>query len=104
MLLEENGKLSSTKNTRHISIRYYFICDVMKREGHEDIQIEWCPTLEMWADFYTKPLAGELFRKMRRCILGINNDMIVAYNEEYRVFADEQKKRIEMATKQRESH
>ena len=104
ILLEENGKMSSTKNTRHILIRYYFICDVMKREGHEDLQIEWCPTLEMWADFYTKPLAGELFQKMRRCILGIKNNMIVVYNEEYKAFADEQWKRIEMATKQRELH
>ena len=58
----------------------------------------------MWADFYTKPLAGSLFRKMRRHILGIDDDMIAAYNDDYKVFAEEQKKRMELATKQRESN
>ena len=104
ILMEENGKLSSTKNTRHIAIRFYFICDVMKRKGNEDMRIEWCPTLEMWGDYYTKPLAGSLFKKMRGYILGIDNGMITAYNDDYKMFAEEQKKRMEIAAKQRESN
>ena len=51
-----------------------------------------------------KLLADSLFRKMKRHILRINDDMIAAYNDKYKVFAEEQKKPMEMATKQQESN
>ena len=60
--LENNGKASSTKRTRHINIRYFTITDRVK--NGEDI-IEYCPTGDMIADFFTKPLQGSLFRKFR---------------------------------------
>ena len=53
--------------TRHIDIHYFFIKDVLKREN---ITLAHCPTEEMLADFYTKPLQGSLFRKMRDYIMG----------------------------------
>jgi hypothetical protein len=43
--LEKNGKASSTKRTRHINIRYFFITDRVKT-GRTDI--EYCPTEEMY--------------------------------------------------------
>ena len=59
MLLAKNGRSSSTKNTRHINIRYYFITDQVTKKR---IRIEHCPTATMLGDFFTKPLQGSLFR------------------------------------------
>jgi hypothetical protein len=62
ILLEQNGRASSGKRTRHINIRYFFITD---RVNMKEISIDWCPTKEMVADFMTKPLQGSLFKKLR---------------------------------------
>ena len=58
MLLEKNGRGSSSRRTRHIELRYYFV------KEHVDagtIKIVHCPTKEMWADYFTKPVQGGLF-------------------------------------------
>ena len=68
MRLEENGKMSSGKRTRHINIRYFFITDNVK---NGNIVIQYCPTHDMVADYYTKPLQGKLFYKFRDQILGL---------------------------------
>jgi hypothetical protein len=68
ILLEKNGRKSSTKRTRHINIRYFFVQD---RVASGEVKIEHCPTLEMLADFFTKPLQGGLFYKMRDQIMNI---------------------------------
>lgn len=65
--LETNGHSSCGSKSRHINIRYFFIKD---RTASEGITIRHCPTLEMLADFFTKPLQGALFRKFRNVILG----------------------------------
>ena len=69
ILLEKNGKASSSKRTRHIAIRYFFVTD---RIAKGELSIEWCPTADMIADFMTKPLQGALFRKFRDIVLGID--------------------------------
>ena len=45
--LEENGKASSGKRTRHIAIRYYFVTD---RISGGDLQVNYCPTEKMLAN------------------------------------------------------
>ena len=60
MLLETNGKKSSTKRTKNIRVRYFFIKDQV---SSGDIKLEHCPIEEMLADHFTKPLQGNLFRK-----------------------------------------
>jgi hypothetical protein len=55
ILLEKNGKASSSKCTKHISIRYLFITDLVKKE---EVSVVWCPTGDMIEDFATKPLQG----------------------------------------------
>lgn len=67
MLLERNGKASSSKRTKHINIRYFFITD---RISKGEVRVEWCPTAEMLADFVTKPLQGSVFKKFRDLIMG----------------------------------
>ena len=71
MLLAKNGRSSSTKNTRHIDIRYYFITDQVTKKR---IRIEHCPTTTMLGDFFTKPLQGSLFRKFRQLIMNYGAD------------------------------
>jgi len=66
--LEENGKASSGKRTRHFDIKYFYITDLIKRN---QIQIEYCPTDEMIADYMTKPLVGAKFRSFRMIIMNL---------------------------------
>ena len=66
MLLENNTKKSSTKNTKHINVRYYFIKD---RVDTGDVVIEHCPTEKMLGGHFIKPLQGALFRKFRAEII-----------------------------------
>ena len=65
--MEQNGKASCGQRSRHIDIRYFFITDHSKRHS---IDIIHCPTADMLADFFTKPLQGSLFRKFRSVLLG----------------------------------
>jgi hypothetical protein len=67
--LENNGKRSSGKRTRHINIRYFYITDQIK-EGK--VSVTYCPTLEMVSDYFTKPLQGSLFRTHRNAIMGLS--------------------------------
>lgn len=70
ILLENNGRMSGSKRTRHINIRYYFITD---RINQGEVGVEYCPTGEMKADFFTKPLQGTAFRKFRDAILNVQS-------------------------------
>ena len=67
MKLEKNGRNSCTGNSRHVNIRYFFVKD---RIANGEIDLEYCPTKEMLADYFTKPLQGALFRKFWEVIMG----------------------------------
>jgi hypothetical protein len=67
ILLEKNGKRSSSKRTRAINIRYFFVTDQSEKGN---LEIEYCPTGEMIADFMTKPLQGPAFEKFKALIMG----------------------------------
>ena len=56
ILLEKNGKKSSSKSTNHIAIRYYFITDRVKAD---ELNIDHCPKGDMVADYFTKLLQGK---------------------------------------------
>ena len=71
MLLEKNGTASLGRRTRHIDIRYFMIKD---RVDKKELSLEYCPTDEMIADFLTKPLQGEKFRKFRKLIMNLDHD------------------------------
>jgi hypothetical protein len=66
--LEKSGRASAGKPLRHIDIRYFFVKDHIKTDG---IAIQHCPTEEMLADCFTKPLQGNLFRRFRDVIMVI---------------------------------
>ena len=63
----KNGKNSCSSKSRHIHIRYFFTKDVIDRG---DMELKHCPTEEIIADFYTKPLQGKNYYKMRQMIMG----------------------------------
>jgi hypothetical protein len=68
ILLEKNGKASSSKRTKYINIQYFFITD---RVSKEEVSVIWCPTGDMIGYYATKPLQGALFRKFRDQIMGV---------------------------------
>ena len=63
----KNGKDSCTGNSRHIDIRHFFVKD---RIDKKEIEVEYCPTNLMIADYFTKPLQGRLFTMFRDLIMG----------------------------------
>ena len=65
MALLKNGK-SNSDRTRHIAIRFFFVSD---RVNNNEIKLEYLETGDMLADILTKPLQGELFRKLRDRLL-----------------------------------
>ena len=68
--LARNGRRSSSKQTQHIEVQYYFITDHIDRDR---VQVSYCPTGDMLADYFSKPLQGSLFRKFRNLILNISS-------------------------------
>ena len=68
MRLERNGHASASQRSRHINIRYFFITD---RLDTDNITLRYCQTDHMLADFLSKPLQGNLFRKFHDILLGL---------------------------------
>ena len=68
MLLEENGRKSAGKRSRHLNIRYFFVTD---QKAKNNIQIEYCPTDQMVGDYMTKPLHGKKFTGFRQDIMNL---------------------------------
>ena len=68
ILLENNGRRSSGKRTKHINMRYYFISDPIRKN---ELHVEYCPTQLMVADYFTKPLQGALFIKFWAIIMNL---------------------------------
>ena len=67
ILLEVNGKRSSSKRTRALNLRYFFLTDQVEKGN---LSIEYCPTDDMTADYFTKPLTGVKFRRFKLAIMG----------------------------------
>ena len=66
MRLELNGKRSSSKRTRHLNIRYFYITDHIDQGW---LTVRHCPTEDMIGDFFTKPLQGLLSRRIRGLVI-----------------------------------
>jgi len=60
--LEMNGKTSCGKRTRHFDIKLFYVTNLVERK---EVTIEYCPTEEMMADFFTKPLVGTVKEKKK---------------------------------------
>ena len=51
-----------------MNIQYFYVTEQIKTKA---IHVTHCPTGEMVGDFFTKPLQGSLFIKMRNYVMGI---------------------------------
>ena len=60
--------MSSSKRTKHIKARYYFIKDKVE-EG--EVEVQYCPTDKMWSDVLNKPKQGLPFRTDRAMLMNI---------------------------------
>jgi hypothetical protein len=58
MLLETNGNASSSKQTKHIKVKYFFVKDKI---DYGKVVVEHCPTEQNWTDINTKPKQGLVF-------------------------------------------
>ena len=76
MRLELNGKRSSSKRTRHLNIRYFYITDQIDQGW---LTVRHCPTEDMIGDFFTKPLQGLLFRRLRALVMNCLIDIPPEY-------------------------
>ena len=76
MKMEKNGRNSCTGNSRH----YFFVKD---RLDKKEFRLEYCPTGNMIADYFTKPLQGALFTKFR-AVIWAGNILILFLHSEIR--------------------
>ena len=65
MILQQNGRMSAGKRSRHLNVRYFFVTDVIKKGL---LKVMYCPTGDMIADFFTKPIQGGDFKKFRNLV------------------------------------
>ena len=71
ILMAKKGMASSSKRTKHINVRYFFIKD---RVDSGEVTVEHCSTHDMLADYFTKTLQGINFREFRNIIMGMPQD------------------------------
>jgi hypothetical protein len=74
-----NGKESSGKRTRHFDIKLFYINDLIERKLME---LEYCSTDDMVADYMTKPLTGKKFLLFRDQILNCNKKAYLMTDEQ----------------------
>ena len=76
ILLKTNGKAGSSRGTKHIKVKYFYVNDKINQGK---IVVEHCPTGQMWTDINTKPKQGTVFWVFRGHVMGIPMD----YNDNY---------------------
>lgn len=68
ILLEKNGKGSRRERTLHINIQYFFTTDLVRAN---ELSVKYCTTDDMLGEFFTKPLQGSQFKRLRDAVLNI---------------------------------
>ena len=77
--LSNNGKASSGKRTRHFDIKLFYVTDLIDRD---EVDIEYCPTEDMVADYLTKPLQGSQFYRFRDLIMNLSGQVLPVVQQE----------------------
>ena len=68
--LQNNGKESSRKQTKHFDITYLYKMDLIKRK---ELEVKFCPIDKMTANYMTKPLRRDNFFNHRNNIMNLQN-------------------------------
>jgi hypothetical protein len=71
ILLANNGRWSSSKRTKHIKSRYFFIKDCVDRG---EVSVEYQPSDKMYSDVLTKPKQGKAFCKDRAMLMNCSEN------------------------------
>ena len=71
ILLETNGKVSSTRRMKHIKVKYFYI---KEKVDSGKVLLKHCPTGQMWTDINTKPKQGAIYCKFWGHVMGIPAD------------------------------
>ena len=74
ILLEQNGILSSTKRTKHLNAKFFYI---KNKIDAKEVTVTWCPTDKTVSDYLSKPLSGEKFRQFRANIMNLPDSFLV---------------------------
>ena len=61
---------STGKRTRHFDIKLFYIADLVRRR---QVDVRYCPTEKMIADYLSKPLTGSKLQTMRRWLLNLDS-------------------------------
>ena len=85
----KNGWKSVGSRSRHIDIKTFFVTD---RHKSGEIMVERCPTTEMVADYFSKPLQGSLCHAMRRVIMGYESYKSL---QKYKATDEQSEERVE---------
>ena len=74
--MEVNARNSCTGNSRHVNIKYFWAKD---RVDKKEVEIKYYPTTLVLADYFTKPLQGNVFRRFRDVIMDCKhiNDLLL---------------------------
>ena len=77
--LLNNGRDSCTWNSKHIAVKYFWVTDRIKNGNTE---MQYCPTSQMLADFFSTPGQGSLLKEFRKTIMGWQHisDLFKSYN------------------------
>ena len=67
--LQKYGKLRSGKRTRHFDIKMFYTTDLISRD---EVEVRYCPTNKMVADYMSKPIVGAKFIKFRDLIMNLS--------------------------------
>ena len=69
--LANNGRWLSSKRTKHLKSRFFFIKDCM---DCGEVSIEYEPTEKMYSDVLTKPKQGKAFHRDRAMLMKCADD------------------------------
>ena len=80
--LARNGWKSSSKRTKHINVRYFYITDRLK--AGDISRVVYKPTGDMESDYLTKALQGKAFHAHRKTIMGLDGINEYSFYEKYK--------------------
>ena len=80
--LERNGWKSSSKRTKHINVRYFYITDRLK--AGDVSRVIYKPTGDMESDYLTKALQGKAFHAHRKTLMGLEGINEFMFYEKYK--------------------
>ena len=80
--LERNGLKSSSKRTKHINVRYFYITDRLK--AGDVSRVIYKPTGDMESDYLTKALQGKAFHAHCKTLMGLEGINESMFYEKYK--------------------